>query len=318
MKMNSDPEVAAMKCHGSGLALEKRCIFNEPLVSGNHFPRCSYVQNTEAFGRLSDFLRESGFLAQFAQRNLDIISTSRSNDVLMGFRRFYAIFRTPSIWTMSARLTATFFEPSMANSCWSSKAQRAVPIRLDRFGPYASCLRARVQNNDNDNDNDNTPATTTHQQQKQHTSNNNTPATTTHQQQQQLSNNNNNNSATTTTTTQQQQPQETTTRDNHKRQPQETTTRDNHKKVQVGSWHLPEGTGGLVAPIGIVVAGEVGEGNNKQQTQKNSLPLPAPSRVCGWVGGVGGGGECGERKVRGALGMVADRREGGERWWVRG
>ena len=32
------------------------------------------------------------------------------------------VFRTPSTWTSSARLAATFFEPSMANSCWSSRA----------------------------------------------------------------------------------------------------------------------------------------------------------------------------------------------------
>ena len=38
------------------------------------------------------------------------------------FARFTGFFRTPSTWTSSARLAATFFEPSMANSCWSSRA----------------------------------------------------------------------------------------------------------------------------------------------------------------------------------------------------
>ena len=38
------------------------------------------------------------------------------------FARFTGLFRTPSTWTSSARLAATFFEPSMANSCWSSRA----------------------------------------------------------------------------------------------------------------------------------------------------------------------------------------------------
>ena len=47
--------------------------------------------------------------------------------------RFYCIFRTPSAWTLSAQLAATFFEPSMANSCWPSRAPRAVPICFSDF-----------------------------------------------------------------------------------------------------------------------------------------------------------------------------------------
>ena len=34
------------------------------------------------------------------------------------FGRFYGLFRTPSGWMLSARLAATLFKPSMANSCW--------------------------------------------------------------------------------------------------------------------------------------------------------------------------------------------------------
>ena len=34
------------------------------------------------------------------------------------------LFRTPSIWTLSRGVFGTFFgEPSMANSCWSSRAR---------------------------------------------------------------------------------------------------------------------------------------------------------------------------------------------------
>ena len=45
------------------------------------------------------------------------------------FARFTGLFRTPSTWTLSARLAATFFEHSMANNCWSSRA----PVLLLRL-----------------------------------------------------------------------------------------------------------------------------------------------------------------------------------------
>ena len=63
-----------------------------------------------------------------------------------GLGRFYGIFRTPSFWTLSAWLAAPFFEPSMANSCWSSRAPRAVPMSFsDLWTCTSRLLSARVR-----------------------------------------------------------------------------------------------------------------------------------------------------------------------------
>ena len=65
VKMNLDPEVDSL------LALEI-WISTSPLYLASHFPRCSCVQFTLAFGRISVFLREGGLPARFAHGNLDI------------------------------------------------------------------------------------------------------------------------------------------------------------------------------------------------------------------------------------------------------
>ena len=41
----------------------------------------------------------------------------------VGFRRFYCIFALRQVGRRAPGLAATFFEPSMANSCWSSCAR---------------------------------------------------------------------------------------------------------------------------------------------------------------------------------------------------
>ena len=146
-------------CRGSGLPGSPGVLLPGDLASFGRIPHIFYVKLLALFApglwtlfpraciwRRTNppYLRQStaapSQLGKFSPGNLDIISTSSSYS---GFNVFSAacccIFRTPPVGVVS-RLSTDFFEPSMPNKCWSSRA----PGCRGRPEFYSQVTRHRV------------------------------------------------------------------------------------------------------------------------------------------------------------------------------
>ena len=94
--------------------------------------RCCGTYRPRAHAQVYGCFLEEFTMFFFVKVNSDpeVDSACSFPEAAVGFSPFLRNFRTPSGWTSSAQLAATFFEPSMANSCWSSSALHAAPINL--------------------------------------------------------------------------------------------------------------------------------------------------------------------------------------------